>query len=169
MSADNAAVDVVRRFTGLRALVIGDAMLDSYLEGEAIRLCKEGPVPVVRRSTVEHAPGGAANAAANLAALGADVIFVGLVGSDDAGRGLRAALAARGVSDRWLVEDRAVGTIHKLRVVANGQVVVRFDEGDTRDRTAAADDRLLENMRDGFARSDLIVASDYGYGVLSPR
>ena len=167
MDAEPTAVDVVRGFAGLRALVIGDAMLDSYLEGVATRLCKEGPVPVVRRGSVERAPGGAANAAANLAALGADVRFVGLVGPDEAGAALRSALRECGVDDRWLVEDPAVSTIHKLRVVANDQYVVRFDEGDTRDASLEARSRLLAAIEDGFPACDLVVASDYGYGVLS--
>src|SRR5690606_26203024 len=69
------AVEVVRRFRRLRALVIGDAMLDSYLEGTAARLCTEGPVPVVRKTAEERVPGGAANTAANLRALGAEVVL----------------------------------------------------------------------------------------------
>ncbi len=162
-------VDVVSRFAGLRALVIGDAMLDTYLEGVATRLCKEGPVPVVRRNASERAPGGAANVAANLAALGAEVFFVALVGQDEAGTALRQALRARGVSDRWLVDDPVAGTVHKLRIVANDQYVVRFDEGDTRDCKVDAHDRLVANAEDAFRRCDLVIASDYGYGVLSER
>ncbi|MBA3414010.1 MAG: bifunctional heptose 7-phosphate kinase/heptose 1-phosphate adenyltransferase [Chloroflexia bacterium] len=142
-------------------------MLDSYLEGVATRLCTEGPVPVVRKASVERSPGGAANVAANLAALGADVRFVGLVGADEAGAALRGALRERGVDDRWLVEDPAVSTIHKLRVIANDQYVVRFDEGETRDASLEARSRLLAAVEDGFAACDLVVASDYGYGVLS--
>ena len=167
MAAELTTVDVVRGFLGLRALVIGDAMLDSYLEGVATRLCKEGPVPVVSRASVERVPGGAANTAANLAALGAEVRFVGLIGPDESGAQLRAALRARGVDDRWLVEDASVATIHKLRVVANDQYVVRFDEGDTRTASANGRDRLLAAVDEGFAACDLVVASDYGYGILS--
>jgi D-beta-D-heptose 7-phosphate kinase/D-beta-D-heptose 1-phosphate adenosyltransferase len=166
---DPGPVEIVSHFAGLRALVIGDAMLDTYLEGVATRLCKEGPVPVVRRQATARAPGGAANVAANLAALGAEVFFVSLIGQDEAGAALRKALRERGVSDRWLVDDPAVATVHKLRIVANDQYLVRFDEGDTRDCTAAAHDRLIANAEDAFRRCDLAVASDYGYGVLSPR
>ncbi len=162
-----ATVDVVRGFQGLRALVVGDAMLDSYLEGTATRLCKEGPVPVVRKLSEERAPGGAANAAANLAALGAEVRFVGLVGADDAGARLRAALRRRGVDDAGLVEDEAVATLPKLRVIANGQYVVRFDEGETTDATAAGQAALLGRAADAFAGCDLVVVPDYGYGVAS--
>lgn len=162
-----STVDVVRGFGGLRALVVGDAMLDTYLEGDATRLCKEGPVPVVRKISEERAPGGAANAAANLAALGAEVRFVGLVGADDAGRRLRAALRERGVDDGSLVEDDGVATLHKLRVIANGQYVVRFDEGDTAGVGAAGRGRVLARAAEAFARCDLVVVPDYGYGVAS--
>jgi len=162
-----ATVDVVRGFQGLRALVIGDAMLDTYLEGTATRLCKEGPVPVLQKLAEARAPGGAANAAANLAALGAEVAFLGLVGRDDAGARLRAALRAHGIDDAWLVEDDAVGTLHKLRVLANGQYVVRFDEGETRGASAAAHEALLARAADAYARCDLVVVPDYGYGVAS--
>src|SRR5690554_1244441 len=114
----SSSIEVVRRFRRPRALVIGDAMLDSYLEGTAARLCTEGPVPVVRKTAEERVPGGAANCAANLRALGADVVFLGLIGRDVTGLLLRCALRERGVDDRWLVEDEAVSTLHKLRILA---------------------------------------------------
>jgi D-beta-D-heptose 7-phosphate kinase/D-beta-D-heptose 1-phosphate adenosyltransferase len=164
-----STLDIVRGFLGLRALVIGDAMLDSYLEGTATRLCKEGPVPVVHKVAEHRVPGGAANTAANLAALGADVVFVGLVGDDPAGALLRGALAERGVDDRWLVSDEAVSTLHKLRLLANDQYVVRFDEGETRQCSADAHRRLLTSIDESFARCDLVVVSDYAYGVSSDR
>ena len=167
MADRSTAVDVVRGFQGLRALVLGDAMLDSYLEGTATRLCKEGPVPVVAKVAEARVPGGGANAAANLAALGADVIFVGLVGRDAAGGLLRTALRDRGVDDRWLVEDDAVNTLHKLRVLANDQYVVRFDEGETRECSAEGRRQLLVAVDEAFGRCDLVVVSDYGYGLAS--
>jgi len=85
-------VDIVNNFHKVRALVIGDAMLDSYLEGTASRLCSEGPVPVVTKSGEERVPGGAANTASNLRALGAQVMFLGFVGRDANAAYLRTAL-----------------------------------------------------------------------------
>src|SRR5919202_3919630 len=126
-----SAVETVRRFRKLRALVIGDAMLDSYVEGTAARLCTEGPVPVVRKTAEEHGPGGAAKTAANVRALGADVALLGVVGADTAGALLRAALRAHDVDDRWLVEEAGARTLHKLRILADGQYVVRLDDGDS--------------------------------------
>jgi D-beta-D-heptose 7-phosphate kinase / D-beta-D-heptose 1-phosphate adenosyltransferase len=100
----STASDFVRHFRQLRALVIGDAMLDTYLEGTAARLCREGPVPVVRKTGEHRIPGGAANTAANLRALDAEVFFLGIVGQDMTGAALRSSLREQGVDDRCLVE-----------------------------------------------------------------
>lgn len=162
-----SAVELVRRFRELRALVIGDAMLDSYLEGTAARICTEGPVPVVRHVQETRQPGGAANSAANVRALGADVIFLGIVGADVGGMMLRAALRECGVDDRRLVEDDRVTTLHKLRILADGQYVVRFDEGETRHISDAAQQRLLDHLDAVFSDCDVVIISDYCYGVVT--
>src|SRR5690606_25514433 len=114
-----------------RALVVGDLMLDRYVEGSASRLCREGPVPVVRREREELMPGGAANTAANLSALGATVSVAGLVGADAAGELLLGALEARGVDTRPVVRSPALRTMEKQRVIAGGQFVARIDDGQT--------------------------------------
>jgi D-beta-D-heptose 7-phosphate kinase/D-beta-D-heptose 1-phosphate adenosyltransferase len=163
----SALIETVRRFRGLRALVVGDAMLDSYVEGSAARLCSEGPVPVVRSGSETCLPGGAANTSANLAALGASVRFVGVTGEDEAGRMLRAALVEAGVSDRWLLADERVTTLHKRRILADGQYVVRVDDGDTRAMSSSGRRMLLDRLTDAFHDSDVVVVSDYGYGVLT--
>jgi D-beta-D-heptose 7-phosphate kinase / D-beta-D-heptose 1-phosphate adenosyltransferase len=161
------ALDVVRGFQGLRALVIGDAMLDSYVDGHATRLCKEGPVPVLVKVAEHDAPCGAANVAANLRALGADVIFVGLVGPDRSGEKLREALRDCQVDDRCLIEDPRFTTIHKTRILANGQYVVRVDEGEHCPPGDSAGTRMLWTIRAEFPRCDLVVVPDYGYGAAS--
>jgi D-beta-D-heptose 7-phosphate kinase / D-beta-D-heptose 1-phosphate adenosyltransferase len=161
-----SAVDVVRGFPGLRVLVVGDAMLDTWLEGEAIRLCKEAPVPVVREASTTHCAGGAANTAANLAALGAEVSFVSLIGRDSAGDHLRQALREAGIDDAGLVEDGDVSSLHKLRVIANGQYVVRFDEGDTEQASAPGRALILRRIADMYARCDAVVVSDYCHGAI---
>jgi D-beta-D-heptose 7-phosphate kinase/D-beta-D-heptose 1-phosphate adenosyltransferase len=161
-----SGVDMVRRFRHLRALVIGDAMLDSYLEGDAARLCSEGPVPVVRATLEERTPGGAANTATNLRSLGAEVVFIGLIGPDVAGVTLREALRERNVDDRWLIEDPAVSTLHKLRILANDQYVVRYDSGDTRSSSSDARLTALARVREELPRCDVVVISDYSYGMI---
>jgi len=160
------AVDLVRRFRGLRVLVIGDAMLDTYLEGTASRLCREGPVPVVRKTGEYCVPGGAANTAANLRALEAVVFFLSIVGRDTAGTRLRSALLVQGVDDRWIVEDESANTLHKLRIQADGQYVVRFDE-DAQYHSKEIQEQVLAKLKETFIHCDLVVVSDYGYGSIS--
>jgi D-beta-D-heptose 7-phosphate kinase / D-beta-D-heptose 1-phosphate adenosyltransferase len=161
------AVDLVRRFRQLRALIIGDAMLDTYLEGSAARLCSEGPVPVVRKTSEQRNPGGAANTAANLRALDANVVFLGIVGSDFAGSLLRSALQERGVSDEWLVEDAHASTLHKMRILADGQYVVRFDDEETHAYSPESHQQFLARLEAVLPSCDVVVISDYCYGVIS--
>lgn len=164
------ALSLMQRFPELRVLVIGDAMLDSYLEGEASRLCREGPVPVVRKTAEHHFPGGAANTAANLRALGASVAFLSLIGQDRAGNLLREDLVKRGIDTQWLLENAAVTTLHKLRVLADGQYVVRIDDGQLSQGDTLEPElqrQLLKGLEEQYANCDVVVVSDYCYGVVS--
>jgi D-beta-D-heptose 7-phosphate kinase / D-beta-D-heptose 1-phosphate adenosyltransferase len=163
----SSATETVQGFTGLRALVIGDAMLDTWLEGEAIRLCKEAPVPVVREVSTTRCPGGAANTAVNLAALGAEVNYVAFIGSDQSGQHLREAFRVAGIDDRHLIEDAGVSTLHKVRVIASGQYVVRFDEGSTDGVSTSSRLQMLERIAALYPESDLVVVSDYCHGAIA--
>lgn len=160
------AVEMVRQFRRLRVLLLGDAMLDTYVEGTATRLCSEGPVPVVHKIAEAHAPGGAANTAANLSALGAEVLFPGFIGRDPAGSLLRAALRDHRIDDGWLIEDEQAATPHKLRVLAEGQYVVRLDDGAAGCYTTRSQDGLLAKLERAFRLCDLVVVSDYNYGAV---
>ena len=161
-------IEIVRTFRQLHVLVIGDVMLDTYLEGKATRLCSEGPVPVVRKTAEQRIPGGAANTAANLRALEAEVALLGVVGRDISGSLLREALQACGIDDRWLAEDEQASTLHKLRILADGQYVVRFDEGGLQDESymAATQEQLLVHLERLYAWCDVVLVSDYCYGVV---
>jgi D-beta-D-heptose 7-phosphate kinase/D-beta-D-heptose 1-phosphate adenosyltransferase len=141
-------------------------MLDTYLEGSATRLCSEGPVPIVQKTAEHCVPGGAANTAANLHALDADVAFLSIIGRDIACTTLLSALREQGVSDRCIVEDAFTNTLHKLRILANGQYVVRCD-ADVRPLSLESQQQLLAHLEEVFPHSDLVVVSDYGYGVVS--
>lgn len=163
----SSATETVQGFSGLRALVIGDAMLDTWMEGEAIRLCKEAPVPVVREVSTTHCPGGAANTAVNLAALGAEVAYVAFIGSDQSGQHLREAFRAAGIDDLHLIEDAGVTTLHKVRVIASGQYVVRFDEGSTDGVSTHSRLQMLEQIATLYPESDLVVVSDYCHGAIA--
>src|SRR3954452_1731357 len=158
-----AVLDAAR---GLTVVVVGDLLLDEYLHGGAARVAREAPVPAVTVTRTEAVPGGAANLAANLAALGAHVKVVGVVGDDEAGATLRAALGDVGVDDSCVITEPGRRTVVKRRLVAEGQLIARFDEGD---RTVPAPEALGElgrHARRLERHADAVVVSDYGYGVL---
>ncbi len=160
--------DLVRDLTGLNVVVIGDAILDSYLIGTADRICREAPVPIVALGDRVDAPGGAGNAAVNAAALGANVRFLAVVGDDREGRVLARSLVARGVPADDLLHDPTRETLSKNRLVANSQILVRFDRGTTEPAAPATEAELVVRLRSAFAAADAVLVSDYGYGVLTP-
>jgi D-beta-D-heptose 7-phosphate kinase/D-beta-D-heptose 1-phosphate adenosyltransferase len=159
--------DLLSAFKDLRVLVLGDAMLDTYLSGPSGRLCPEAPVPVVAVSQVTELPGGAANVAANVAALGAQVSLVSVVGDDAEAKRLGLGLEALGVPARHLVRAPERRTLTKTRVSAGAHMLVRFDRGTTGPIGAAALERVLDFLGQLAETCDLIVVSDYGYGVMS--
>jgi len=165
----NEAARIVAGFAGRRIVVIGEAMLDRYLHGSADRLCREAPVPVVAVARRDDVPGGAANTAACVAALGADVAFLSVVGDDAEGDAVRAALVARGVATDRVQVQPGRATLAKNRVVAAGQILVRFDSGDTADAAPETDAALCAALADLLPQADAVIISDYGYGVLTPR
>jgi D-beta-D-heptose 7-phosphate kinase / D-beta-D-heptose 1-phosphate adenosyltransferase len=159
---------IVDAFAGASVLVIGEAMLDSYLEGSTTRLCPEAPVPVVALSARHDRPGGAANAAANAATLGARVSLLSVVGDDPEGAILRDSLQGRGVGTAHLMTQPGRRTLAKHRVVAGSHLLVRFDQGCTGPIAADVEARLIWALESLWAGSDAVVVSDYGYGVLTP-
>src|SRR5687767_3093994 len=99
------AADLMDRFASLRVLVVGDAILDSYMEGRAERISREAPVPIVAVDRSMDAPGGAANVAANAASLGATVSFVSVIGDDREGDRLCTLLREHGVDTEHLLVE----------------------------------------------------------------
>ncbi len=150
-------------YSGVRVLIAGDAMLDEYWFGDTGRISPEAPVPVVRTRTTERRPGGAANVALNVAALGADACLVAVVGDDERGAALERMLAERGVRCGF-VRSPDVPTIHKLRVLARSQQLIRLDAEQPLEACAAA---AVERFEAELARADVVVLSDYGKGTLA--
>lgn len=154
---------------GLRVLVIGEAILDSYLEGVVNRLCPEAPVPVVNLSHRRDVPGGAANTAANVSSLGGRVTFLSVVGNDLEGTRLRQALIERGISTVCLLTAPARQTLTKQRVIADSQLLVRLDQGSTQPVALETEQELIHRLTEHFSRCDAVIISDYGYGILTPK
>lgn len=151
-------------FEHARVLVVGDLMLDRYWHGEATRISPEAPVPVVHVGPSEERPGGAANVALNLAALGAKPLLLGLTGDDEAANTLEGLLTPAGVSCRFVRLPRHP-TITKLRVLSRHQQLIRldFEQGFTPEDAA----RIAQDMADCLDEIDVVVLSDYGKGTLA--
>ena len=154
------------RLSSLRALTLGDAILDSYLLGEARRISPEAPVPIVEIQSEERRLGGAANVAANAASLGALCRLICVVGKDEAGAELKKLLAEARIDGEGVVIDAARPTSHKTRVIARNQQVVRLDRESRLPISAEARHAVLENARRFIPFSDALIIEDYDKGVL---
>lgn len=151
-------------FQRARVLVVGDVMLDRYWHGKANRISPEAPVPVVRVNGSEDRPGGAANVALNIAALGAAATIAGITGQDEAGEELARRLTAAGVLCHFHASEQAP-TITKLRVISQHQQLLRLDF----EQAFTADDVkvLTTQAQAALEQTQVLVLSDYGKGSLA--
>jgi D-beta-D-heptose 7-phosphate kinase/D-beta-D-heptose 1-phosphate adenosyltransferase len=159
---------VLDRMAGVRVAVIGEAMLDSYSSGVVSRICPEAPVPVVDVQARDDAPGGAANAAANVASLNGRVQLVSAIGPDPEGDVLMAAMRAAGIDCDGVLRTAARKTLSKHRVSAGTQVLLRFDQGTTSNLASAEECDLLERLRAAWSWAEAVIVADYNYGILTP-
>jgi len=149
-------------FSQAKLLIVGDVMLDQYWSGRANRISPEAPVPVVKVSADEARAGGAANVALNVAALGAKVNLMGLIGEDDFGRQLTQVLNDANVETQWV--NSSAGTICKLRVLSHHQQLIRMD---FENKVPAEEAQKLANLvAQEVAKYDVLVISDYAKGAL---
>jgi D-beta-D-heptose 7-phosphate kinase / D-beta-D-heptose 1-phosphate adenosyltransferase len=153
----------IPEFNKTKILVFGDLILDCYWLGLSQRVSPEAPVPVVKIEKKERRPGGAANVAMNLSAIGCDVALLGVVGKDQEALDLTSELEAQNVSCffHYLSEGQ---TISKLRVIARNQQMIRLDfdtciEDDN-------DERLLRIYQERIREVDVVLLSDYAKGTL---
>jgi len=152
---------ILEKFKGKRVLVYGDLILDHYVYGYAERISREAPIPILRFESERYELGGAANAAKNLAALGAEVSVAGAVGEDEEGDQLLGLLSSWGIEAKVVRRGR---TLRKMRILAGGeftkrQQVARVDWGN-------GFQAVLPERLHGFHAA---IVSDYGYGTASPQ
>jgi rfaE bifunctional protein kinase chain/domain len=167
-------IKIIKRFPEQRIVIIGDAIADKFVHGSISRVSREAPVFILRHQRTETVPGGAANCAMNLAALGAHVSLISVTGDDESGSELRAKLEAAGVDIEGVVVSDKVQTTTKVRILAgqshsSKQQVIRIDYegaplGDEAIRSA-----ILRRLEHAFAGANGIVISDYNYGVVDAR
>ncbi len=161
--------DLLAAFPGRRVLVLGDVMLDEYVWGEVRRISPEAPVPVVEVVRRSFVPGGAANTAANVAALGGLPVLVSAVGDDPSAAVLRDLLTQAGTDPDGLCADPARPTTTKSRIVAHNQQIARLDEEARAPLPAALEESLLSAVARHLPRAEAVVISDYAKGVVTPR
>ncbi|MEW6365486.1 MAG: D-glycero-beta-D-manno-heptose-7-phosphate kinase [Acidobacteriota bacterium] len=160
---------IVSRFRRIRVLVVGDLILDEFIWGDVSRISPEAPVPVVWVRNESYMPGGAANVAHNLAALGAAVSLIGLVGDDLHGSTLRHKLAEKGVDTGGVIVDHSRPTTLKTRVVAHHQQLVRIDREKIAPVAGRVLARMVEYLEAAVDSVDAVIIEDYGKGVITPR
>ncbi|MEC8514959.1 MAG: D-glycero-beta-D-manno-heptose-7-phosphate kinase, partial [Pseudomonadota bacterium] len=165
------AATVASRILDLQArsiLVIGDVMLDRFVDGKVNRLSPEAPVPVLELAQESVMPGGAANVACNLAGLGCDVRLLSVSGNDPAGRKLAQLLGTNLSVDFHQIIDTDRPTTTKTRFRADGQQVLRVDEEITSPVGHTTAEQLLTTFRDAVQSVELVVLSDYAKGAVAP-
>lgn len=167
-------VNIINAFSQKRIVVIGDTIADQFVYGEISRVSREAPVFILRHEHTEISPGGAGNCAANLAALGASVTLISIVGNDEAGRSLLEKLRATGVDCDQVLISKERKTTTKVRVLA-GQIhstrqqVIRIDYDDEPELGAQLNSELRSAVQEQIPTADAVIISDYNYGVADPR
>lgn len=152
-----------------RILVVGDLILDRYVDGKAGRVSPEAPVLVFELESERQLLGGAGNVAANLRALGAKAAVLGLVGDDETGRLLRQLLADDGIDTTPLVTDASRPTTRKTRYVSKTAQVLRVDNESRAPVGGTAEQAVLAVLGKRPFPFECVLLSDYGKGMLTPR
>lgn len=155
-------------FSRRKILVLGDVMIDAYLEGKVNRMSPEAPVPIVSFTSQEQRLGGAANVALNLLSLGANVTICSVIGDDNSGKDLQNLMRNQSISIEGLVSSPNRKTTVKTRVIGNNQQLLRVDNEQTNDILKSEEDELVLKIEELLKTNfDAIIFEDYNKGVLT--
>jgi len=160
--------EIIKKFEGLRVLVIGDVMIDAYLIGHVERISPEAPVPIVAIHKKEYRLGGAANVALNLVALGAKPILCSVIGEDLDGNDLLKLLEDSNIQNSGIVRSKERQTTTKTRVMAQNHQMIRIDNEQT-DTISEFDTYVLTQriINDLLPAADVVLFEDYDKGVIT--
>jgi len=168
-------LEVIDKFSGVRVAVFGDLIVDEFIYGEIARVSREAPVLILNYDSTAIVPGGAGNAASNVAALGGAALAIGVTGQDDPGRRLMEAMRGhiRHIDVRGVVRPRGMRTPTKTRILAGGihsakQQVVRIDRASGPVLTDADRRAVAAKLAAAAAKCDALLVSDYGSGMVTP-
>ncbi|MEM9325624.1 MAG: PfkB family carbohydrate kinase [Bacteroidota bacterium] len=157
---------VLEQFAQLKVLVVGDIMLDSYIQGKVERVSPEAPVPIVNVQQKEHRLGGAANVALNIKSLGAEPILCGLVGGDEPSKQILRLLDNKDMHKTGIVSSASRRTTVKTRVICSRQQLLRFDEEDTHPMIESESAQLKSAIEDILPTCQAVIFEDYDKGCL---
>ncbi len=165
---------ILHGFSHTRVMVLGDLIADEFLNGEVTRISREAPVLILRHRATDVVPGGAANAAANMASLGGRVEVVGVFGQDVSGETLAESMLERGIDTSGVVIDPDRPTTTKTRISASSQQsvnqqIVRVDRESHEPLSPELEDAVIAVLEERIPQIDALLISDYGNGVLTPR
>jgi rfaE bifunctional protein kinase chain/domain len=163
----NAIRAVLDRMKDLKVVVVGDPVLDVYIYGTTVRISREAPIPIVRQDATENRLGGAANAAANLATLGAKTSLIGFLGDDSSADALVDTAQALDIDCSGLMRLENRHTVTKTRILAGGlhttkQQLLRLDQENTQAPNGNSVQRLLAIALEQIETADAVIISDYG-------
>ncbi len=158
---------IIKKFSELKILVIGDVMLDRFIWGEVERISPEAPVPVVKVTGENYTLGGAANVLNNVISLGAEACLCGIVGDDIFSDTIFRLLRNRKVSLDGIIKEENRATIVKTRVIGQKQQIVRVDREDGKKIKNRSLKKLLAFINDNIDNYDAVILSDYGKGLIT--
>ena len=158
----------LRLVAGCRLVAVGDLMVDRFVYGEVGRISAEAPIPVMARSRESVMLGAAGNVARNVAALGAEVALVGVIGPDVGGDEAKALIAGEPRIQGYLITDPDRPTTIKTRFVSSGQQLLRVDEETTRSICGDVERDVARALADAARGARAILISDYGKGLVTP-
>jgi len=158
---------IIRRFSGVRILVVGDIMLDRFIWGDVSRISPEAPVPVVVVEKETFLLGGAANVVNNIHSLGGKASLCGVVGDDEMGQKVIQRLSEMGIERGGISIEPGRQTTVKTRIIAHHQQLVRIDRETTRHPKVSTLRSLSDYLKQNIKRFDGVILSDYGKGLLT--
>jgi D-glycero-beta-D-manno-heptose-7-phosphate kinase len=166
--------EYVEQFSDKTVAVLGDFVADEFQFGEISRVSREAPVLILRHRETHLVPGGGANAANNLAALGARVLPITAVGQDYAGDALVAQFKEKRMDVSGILRLRGHTTPTKTRFLAGwahtvGQQVLRVDREPRAPLTPASHKRIQQLLQSKLRSADALAVSDYGFGIATPE
>lgn len=172
--ASEDLIKYIKRFNEKKIMVLGDVIADRFVIADPDRLSREAPVLILRHKKEKVLAGGGANAAANIASLGAEVDLLGIRGDDASGRALIKELQGKNIITEGIFVDGSRPTAEKTRILAGGeqivrQQVVRVDKLESSAISSKLQSYLLKYFKENIKRADAVLFSDYGNGIFSKK